>query len=60
MAWCSVKTQGQLYHYLKVKEDDVGSTCSTHGTSKKYIQNLKGKNHVEDLGVDGRIIFDWT
>jgi hypothetical protein len=23
------------------------------------LENLKGRDHSEDLGVDGRIIFEW-
>jgi hypothetical protein len=35
-------------------------TCSTHGNDNKgvrdYDGNMKGRDHSEDLGVDGRII----
>jgi hypothetical protein len=24
------------------------------------LENMKGRDHVEDRGVDGRIIFEWT
>jgi hypothetical protein len=24
------------------------------------LENLKGGGHLEDLGVDGKIIFEWT
>jgi hypothetical protein len=34
-----------------------GGTCSRHVRNEKFIQffseNLKGRDHVEDLGVDG-------
>jgi hypothetical protein len=26
---------------------------------KISVENLKGRDHLEDLGVDGRIILDW-
>jgi hypothetical protein len=26
---------------------------------KFWLENLKGRNHSQDLGVDGRIILDW-
>jgi hypothetical protein len=25
-----------------------------------WLGNLKGRDHLEDLGIDGRIIFEWT
>jgi hypothetical protein len=28
-------------------------------TSKILLENLKGKHHSEDLGVDGKIILQW-
>jgi hypothetical protein len=41
----------------------MGGTCSTHGKERKkernaifWLENLKGKDQSEDLGVDGRII----
>jgi len=24
-----------------------------------WVENLKGRDHLEDLGVDGRIILEW-
>jgi hypothetical protein len=39
----------------------VGAACSTHRGNKKYIQNFgrkpERKDHEEDIGVDGSIIF---
>jgi len=41
----------------------VGVTCSTHGRGEKFIEfrsdNLKGIDHLQDQGVDGRIILRW-
>jgi hypothetical protein len=25
-----------------------------------WLKNLKGRDHTEDLGMDGRIILEWT
>jgi hypothetical protein len=27
--------------------------------TKFLLENLEGKNHSEDLGVDGKIILEW-
>jgi hypothetical protein len=44
-------------------EDDMGRACRTHGGNDKCIQNwlesLKGRDHSQDLGVNGRIISKW-
>jgi len=24
-----------------------------------WLKNLKGRDHIEDLGIDGRIILEW-
>jgi hypothetical protein len=39
----------------------MGSTCIFHGRDKKYIQNfcsenLKGRGHLGDISINGRII----
>jgi hypothetical protein len=45
-------------------EDQIGGrTRTTHGKYEKFIKNflskiLKGRDHVEDLDVDGRIILE--
>jgi hypothetical protein len=28
--------------------------------SRFWSENLKGSDHVKDLGVDGKIIIEWT
>jgi hypothetical protein len=51
-----------IYYYGdRIKEDEICGGYSTHGTDEKYIpkiqsQNLKGRYHSEDLGVDGKIL----
>jgi hypothetical protein len=27
--------------------------------TKRWSENLKGRDHLEDLGVDGKIILEW-
>jgi hypothetical protein len=50
-----------------MKKGEMGWACSMHGRNKnkkKLIQNFnritKGKNHLSDVGVDGRIILNQT
>jgi hypothetical protein len=41
-----------------LKKNDMGRACSMYGGEERHIQGFggipKGKNHWEDLGVDGR------
>jgi hypothetical protein len=42
----------------------MGGTCSMHGSVKKSLQyfgwkKLKGRDHSEDLCIDGKIILEW-
>jgi hypothetical protein len=43
-------------------KEDMGGACSMDGRDKKCIQycleNLKRRNHLKELGVDGRIILE--
>jgi hypothetical protein len=44
-----------------VKQDKMGGECGTLGGEEKdigsWVENLKEGNCMDDLGVDGRIIF---
>jgi len=41
----------------------MGGACSTRGGEEWCMQgwwgNLRGRDHLEDTGVDGRIIIRW-
>jgi len=41
----------------------MGKACSTHERDAKCIalwsENLKGRDHSEDVLLDGRIILEW-
>jgi len=44
--------------------DGIGGTLSTHKRDDKCIQyfgleNPKRRGHLEDLGLDGKIILEW-
>jgi hypothetical protein len=41
----------------------MGGACRMHGRDEKCIQNsenLKRRDHVEDLGVSERVTLKWT
>ena len=42
-----------------MKKDEIGVACSTYGerrgTCRIRLENLRERDHLEDLGVDGRI-----
>jgi hypothetical protein len=46
----------------QVKEEEMGGAWSTRGKDNKFIKNyleiLKGRCHVGDLGIDGRILLE--
>jgi len=41
----------------------MGGSCSMHGEigayTKFWSEDPKGRDHSEDVGVDGRIILEW-
>jgi hypothetical protein len=42
----------------------VGGSCSTHGGgqgiyTKFWLENLNGRDNLEELGINGKIIFEW-
>jgi hypothetical protein len=46
-----------------VNEDEMGGSYSIHGRLEMhticYLENLKGRDHSEDLDIDGKIILEW-
>jgi hypothetical protein len=46
-----------------LKEGEIGGTSSMHWKDEKCIknclENLKGRDHSKDLGVDREIILAW-
>ena len=48
----------------KIKKNEMGWACSTYGVQEKCMQgfsrvNLREADHLEDPGIDGRIILRW-
>jgi hypothetical protein len=41
----------------------MGGSCSTDGNDDMHtifwLENLKGRGHLEDLGVDVKVILEW-
>jgi len=49
----------------QIVKNRMGGTCSACGREERFIQgfgggNLKERDHLENPGVDGRIILRWT
>jgi hypothetical protein len=42
----------------------MSGACRTHGRDEKFVvfwlENLKGRDHSEDMDIDGRIILGWV
>jgi len=45
----------------QIKKNEIGAACSRYGERRGAYSVLVGKperkNHLEDLGVDGRIVY---
>jgi len=60
-AWRKLQSQElpNLYSSQNIKEDEMARTCSTHERWKMHTKcwsgNLEGRDHLEDMGVHGRI-----
>jgi hypothetical protein len=50
------------YTLHQIKEDELGGACSMHGRDKNaysiLVGNLKGRDHLENLGLDGKIVLE--
>jgi hypothetical protein len=49
----------------QIKDNEMGRACGTYERKKTCIEgfgmeNLKERGHLEDPGIDGRIILQWV
>jgi hypothetical protein len=48
---------------VKIKDDKTGRACSRcvkmRNTYKIWSENIKGRDHMEDIDMDGRIMLKW-
>jgi len=46
-----------------IEKNEAGGTCSSYGERRVVyrilVRKLKGRDHLEDPGLDGRIILRW-
>jgi hypothetical protein len=53
----------RYYSGDQIKKNEMGGTCSTYGDrTGAYMVwwgNLRKRDHLEDQGLDGRIILKW-
>ena len=45
----------------KIEKNEIGGACSVYGGEERCMrgiggENLRERDHLEDLGIDGRII----
>jgi hypothetical protein len=48
----------------QIEKSEMGGECNTYGGEERCIQgfggeNLRERDHLEDTGIDGRIILGW-
>jgi hypothetical protein len=47
----------------KIEKNEMGDACSMYEGEERCIQGFggkpEGKNHLEEAGIDGRIILRW-
>jgi len=50
-----------IYSSDQLKKNEMGGAYSAYGGQKRRIQGFGGgKNHLEEPGIDGKIILRWN
>jgi hypothetical protein len=56
-------TSPNIIRVIKSRMEEMSRACSMHGDmgmhEKLWSEDLKGRNHTEDIHVDGKIILEW-
>jgi hypothetical protein len=47
------------YSGYQIKKSEMGEACGTYGKQNFGGEDLRGKDHLEDLGADGKIMSRW-
>jgi hypothetical protein len=54
-----IYTPQKILLWLSKQEGEVGEECVRRGRGTFRSGSLKGRDHLIDLGVDGRIMLKW-
>lgn len=63
----SITSASNIFSYYEgdeIKKDEMGGTCGMHGEKRNahvefWWWNLKGRNHLQDLAMDGSMLLKW-
>jgi hypothetical protein len=48
-----------LLIFIKMKTNEMGGACGTYCEDKRITKRLRVRGHLEDPGIDGKIILRW-
>jgi hypothetical protein len=49
----------------QIEKNEMGAACSMYGREERFVLgfdggNMRERDHLEDPGIDGRILLRWT